>query len=251
MAKPCGEKRYLGNSNTEEVHDLDNEQTNCQIGEIKKEHIVCFSTLSAAKKAGYDNCAWCNLSIERIGEAYRAQVTSSPVGPRAPVPIDPIRLDPGEPGENGETLRDVRRRPLDRNDLRRIGERLFSAVFVGGIGEAFRASVVRVRGEGLGLRIRLQLDEAPELASLPWEALWDPEARTFLADRPDLPVVRALRLKAPSVRPLQPPLQLVALLPEPRGETKIGGPEEWQRILEHLKPLIDRGVVEAEWPSTS
>lgn len=187
-----------------------------------------------------------NLSIERIGEAYRAQVTSSPVGPRAPVPIDPIRLDPGEPGDDGETFRDVRRRPLDRNDLRRIGERLFSAVFVGGIGEAFRASVVRVRGEGLGLRIRLQLDEAPELASLPWEALWDAEARTFLADCPDLPVVRALRLKVPSVRPLQPPLQLVALLPEPRGETKIAGREEWQQILEHLKPLIDRGVVEAE-----
>lgn len=61
MAKerPCSGKQYLGNSNTEEVHDLDNEQTNCQIDEIKEEHIVCFGTLSAAHEAGYDNCHWC------------------------------------------------------------------------------------------------------------------------------------------------------------------------------------------------
>lgn len=59
MARRCNGKQYLGNSNKMEVHDLDNEQTNCQIDEIKKDHIVCFSTLRAAKDAGYDNCKWC------------------------------------------------------------------------------------------------------------------------------------------------------------------------------------------------
>lgn len=58
---PFNGKRYIGNSNTEEVHDLDNENRNCQIDEIKTEHVVTFSpdTLSQAHKEGYDNCAYC------------------------------------------------------------------------------------------------------------------------------------------------------------------------------------------------
>lgn len=51
--------RYLGNSNTKEVHDLENEQTNCQIGEIKPEHRVWFETLEDAEEAGYDPCSYC------------------------------------------------------------------------------------------------------------------------------------------------------------------------------------------------
>lgn len=53
-------EQYLGNTESKEVHDLDNEQTNCQIDEIiRAGHDRPFDTLQAAKKAGYDNCAWC------------------------------------------------------------------------------------------------------------------------------------------------------------------------------------------------
>ena len=53
-------ERYLGNKNTTEVHDLDNEQTNCQIDEIiAAGNDVPFQTHQAAKTAGYDNCAYC------------------------------------------------------------------------------------------------------------------------------------------------------------------------------------------------
>ncbi len=51
--------QYLGNSNKKEVHDLDNEQTNCQIPEIKPEHRVPFGSLAEAHQAGYDNCHYC------------------------------------------------------------------------------------------------------------------------------------------------------------------------------------------------
>ena len=50
---------YLGNSNTKEVHNLDNEQSSCLISKIKADHRVHFGSLSAAKKAGYDTCAHC------------------------------------------------------------------------------------------------------------------------------------------------------------------------------------------------
>lgn len=51
--------RYLGNTNTMEVHDTWNEQPNCQLSEIKEEHKQWFSTLDAARQAGFDNCHWC------------------------------------------------------------------------------------------------------------------------------------------------------------------------------------------------
>lgn len=51
--------KYLGNSNTKEVHNLDNEKASCQIAKIKTEHRVSFTTLAAAHAAGYDNCAHC------------------------------------------------------------------------------------------------------------------------------------------------------------------------------------------------
>lgn len=53
-------ERYLGNTNTKEVHDLDNEKTSCQIDEIiSAGHDKPFNTLSTAHNAGYDNCQWC------------------------------------------------------------------------------------------------------------------------------------------------------------------------------------------------
>lgn len=55
-------KRYLGNDNKMEVHDLNNETANCQIDEIiKAGHAVVFTpdTLSQAHSEGYDNCHYC------------------------------------------------------------------------------------------------------------------------------------------------------------------------------------------------
>jgi hypothetical protein len=52
---------YLGNKNTKEVHNLMDEQTNCQIDEIKSENKKYFDpdALAQAHSEGYDNCAYC------------------------------------------------------------------------------------------------------------------------------------------------------------------------------------------------
>jgi hypothetical protein len=58
-------KRYLGNSNKMEVHDLDKEDASasgCQIDEIiRARHAVTFNpdTLEEAHARGYDNCDKC------------------------------------------------------------------------------------------------------------------------------------------------------------------------------------------------
>ena len=51
-------ERYLANTNTYEVHDLDSEQT--QIAEIiEASHDRPYSYLQDALGDGYDPCAWC------------------------------------------------------------------------------------------------------------------------------------------------------------------------------------------------
>ena len=53
-------ERYLGNKNKTEVHDLDNENTNCQIDEIiRAGNDRPFNSLTEARAAGYDNCHYC------------------------------------------------------------------------------------------------------------------------------------------------------------------------------------------------
>ena len=54
--------RYLGNKNTKEVHDLNNETNNCEIDRILfSGHAVKFvpDTLDQARLDGYDNCNYC------------------------------------------------------------------------------------------------------------------------------------------------------------------------------------------------
>lgn len=59
-------KRYLGNTNTLEVHDTDNEKGSCQLDEIAVGHRRWYETLAEAKAdRSYDNCAWCLGSSER------------------------------------------------------------------------------------------------------------------------------------------------------------------------------------------
>jgi hypothetical protein len=59
-------KRYLGNTNSLEVHDTQNEKTNCQLEEVKVEHQSWYDTLTSAKAdRAYDNCAYCLGSSAR------------------------------------------------------------------------------------------------------------------------------------------------------------------------------------------
>ena len=71
MAYPVysrGNRKYIGNTNTKEVHNLRNEKPQCQIDKILRAmHAVGFipDTLDQAHSEGYDNGEYC------IGGGYR------------------------------------------------------------------------------------------------------------------------------------------------------------------------------------
>jgi hypothetical protein len=58
---PFNGKRYIGNKayGHMEVHDLVNENANCQIDEILIGNIVAFDSLQEALNRGFDGCRWC------------------------------------------------------------------------------------------------------------------------------------------------------------------------------------------------
>lgn len=59
-------KRYLGNLNTLEAHDTQNEESGCRLDEIRPEHQRWYDSLASAKAdRSYDNCYWCVGSSTR------------------------------------------------------------------------------------------------------------------------------------------------------------------------------------------
>lgn len=51
--------RWLGNTHTQEVHDTENENPNCQLAEIADDRRFYFATEADARGRGYDPCAYC------------------------------------------------------------------------------------------------------------------------------------------------------------------------------------------------
>jgi CHAT domain len=97
----------------------------------------------------------------------------------------------------------------DEELLIEIGQRLFQALFVGGIKEVYTRSQGRLKPDQ-GLRLRFTIDPAQTaLASLPWEFLYDPDQGPIVLL--DAPIVRYLAQQAaPPV--LESPLPLKVLL---------------------------------------
>jgi hypothetical protein len=97
----------------------------------------------------------------------------------------------------------------DEELLIEIGQRLFQALFVGGIKEVYARSQGRLKPDQ-GLRLRFTIDPAQTaLAGLPWEFLYDPDQGPIVLL--DAPIVRYLaQQSAPPV--LESPLPLKVLL---------------------------------------
>ena len=130
--------------------------------------------------------------------------------------------------------------------MRALGVQLFDAMFSNEIGGSYQAlSKNCVPGSNTGVRIRLNLREAPDLLVLPWEFLnYDGH---FLALSEKTPVVRYLgtpkRIGAVDVTA---PIRVLALAPQPAGTEKLAVEEEWRNLEQALEPLRADGMVVLE-----
>lgn len=67
QAAPFNGKKYVLNKNTGVAHDLDHEDTNCQINEIRKEHIYASDYLYADIKSHSDYKEDCDYCLNKDG----------------------------------------------------------------------------------------------------------------------------------------------------------------------------------------
>ena len=127
--------------------------------------------------------------------------------------------------------------------LQNLGRALWRCAFgAPAIAELWRASVARSDT----LRLRLVID-SPELASLPWELLYDATLGRFLALDGRTPVTRFTRLPLPALPwPQDRPLRLLFTGASPATLPRLATATEWAGMQRALAPLIAAGRIEAQ-----
>ena len=182
---------------------------------------------------------------------YSVEIIRSPGGEASGT----FRLEPAEiVGRLGE-LQDTllassveRRRVLSRGEssVRDVGQRLFEALFsqhdVGGV---YRASRALADERGDPLRIVLRID-APELAAMPWESMFDASAGSYVSRREPLVRHVAVSASAPPLK-VQLPLRILAVIASPRALAPLDVDKERENLTRALEPLLRRGAVTVQW----
>ncbi len=126
-----------------------------------------------------------------------------------------------------------------------VGVRLFDATFTGDIRTAYRTSAAVAAERGKGVQIALRLD-APGLAALPWEALFDSEAQAYLCLKE--PLVRHVPAPfSPPALAVTPPLRVLGMISSPAGLPALDVEAERGRLEEALRPHLDAGRVQLHW----
>ena len=142
----------------------------------------------------------------------------------------------------------TRRLSAQELPIRQVGQQLFEAVFAERVYGRYTASVQEAARQGEPLRVVLRL-RAPELAALPWEAMFDPEADEYLCQRE--PIVRYVETAQP-ITPLSvnPPLRVLGLVSAPSDLPALDVAEERRRLTDAIDDLARRGQVELTWASS-
>jgi hypothetical protein len=192
-----------------------------------------------------------DLLIERSGRSYRARILNSPAGE---VPPSTLRLPFGKLELENFVLRMGRPRITTRGFGRDetqvakdFGGRLFSALFREELGVCLRSSLEIARNQSLGLRLRLRLSEAPQLANIPWEYLYDPTEGRFVALSDRTPVVRYVDMpRRVQSLGVAPPLRILVLASTPVSLAKLDVEREWSLVENALAPLHATGRVHVD-----
>jgi hypothetical protein len=129
--------------------------------------------------------------------------------------------------------------------LRDFGARLFSALFDGDVLSRYAESVGTARAKDeKGLRIRLHI-EAPDLAGLPWELMYNREKREFLGLSKQALITRYIHVPRPPA-PLHTdhPLRILISIASPEDLLKLDSGAEVARIEQALAVPLEHDLVQ-------
>jgi outer membrane protein assembly factor BamB len=143
----------------------------------------------------------------------------------------------------------TRRRSATREEnlVQQFGRELYEAVLGGEVKTLFDISRREAFEQDLGLRVKLRI-QAPDLAVIPWEFLYDARDGEYLALARGTPVVRYLELPQP-IKPLTvtPPLQILGMVASPRDQDLLDTNRERKRLEMAIKTLEEEGRITLTW----
>lgn len=143
----------------------------------------------------------------------------------------------------------TRRRAVTREEkiVEQFGRKLSEALFAGEVGTLFEASRREASDQEHGLRVKLRI-QAPDLAVIPWEFLYDSNEDEYIALTRGTPVTRYLELPQP-VKPLtvKPPFHILGMIASPRDQGLLDTEREKKRLETALKPLQADGRLALSW----
>ena len=180
---------------------------------------------------------------------FRARVVSSPTSETPSVgfsvPFDAttlelllLRLDPGRSG-----MRRVGRTVHEQAAIE-FGGPLYEAVFAHDVGACWARSQDEAERQGVGLRLRLRLNDAGEISGLPWELLYDARSDSFVAQSERTPLVRFVDLpRKPRPIAVDGPLRVLAMISSPIDLEELDTEAEWRRLKDALAEHVDSGLV--------
>ncbi len=137
----------------------------------------------------------------------------------------------------------------EEQTVQKFGLAIFDALFTGEVRNRYDVSQLAASHQGKGLRLKLRI-QPPELASLPWEFLYDKRQDTYICLSNNTPIIRYLDLP----RPTQPltvslPLSILGMIANPKELLELDIEREKQRIEKSLEVLRNNGQVELTWLS--
>lgn len=160
-----------------------------------------------------------DIRLERSAAEYKVYVRTddgASISGSFTLPFQPFELD-NFLLRMGAARRTVRGGPREAL-TEQFGSRLYQALFKGPIGNVFSTTLARTEAAQMGLRLRFRLNDAAELADVPWEFLFDPSLRRFLAQSDFTPIVRYLELpQPPRALEIHPPVKILAMVASPSG----------------------------------
>ena len=191
-----------------------------------------------------------DLQMEGSGASYRVRVLESPAGqaetevtlPFSDLELENFILRLGQRGRGTRRLESG-----DLSGVREFGSKLFQATMTGDVAGTYRSSLALAARDGAGLRIRLRLSAAPGLVHIPWEFLFDPLERRFVALSVDSPIVRFLDVHGTD-RPyeLEPPVRVLVVIASPTDFAPLQVEAEWTRLKEAVRDIEARGQITLE-----
>lgn len=188
-----------------------------------------------------------DLHLRRAGRKYIAHVTSSDTGEAEETFALPFTEDKLENlilklhPSSGHRSVGVNH----ENAAKELGGGLFGAVFQGPVATRLASCIELARQAQTKVRIKLRLSD--ELASLPWEFLYDKEMNQFLALSKETALVRYLDQPRPvEALEIEAPLKVLVMLASPQDFEALDVEAEWQKLHTAFATLEAAGLVKVD-----